>query len=172
MVVVKFLVFVSEVVSIFLKILTWIIGGAKGYLCPTNSIIGGTCPGCPPKSTPMMLTIVYNVVFRQVLRHITLNNSLHYFAHYACQTNRFANFVFLFQLTVFSPSSLLRPPFFCTFRVTHGLFFTTPTALGIVSSITSFRLFFNKFQLSFTLASLGPSIKYVTLEGRRGSKKV
>src|SRR6218665_2457346 len=35
-----------------------------------------------------MLTIVYNVVFRQVLRHIILDNSLHYFAHYACQTNR------------------------------------------------------------------------------------
>src|SRR6218665_1785338 len=55
MVVVNFLVFVSEVVSIFLKILTWIIGGAKGYLCPTNSIIGGACPGCSPKSTPMRL---------------------------------------------------------------------------------------------------------------------
>src|SRR6218665_2976162 len=41
MVVVKFLVFVSEVVSIFSKILTRIIGGAKGYLCPTSSIIGG-----------------------------------------------------------------------------------------------------------------------------------
>src|SRR6218665_135196 len=53
MVVVKLLVFVSEVVSIFSKILTWIIGGAKGYRCPTNSIIGGACPGCPPKSTPM-----------------------------------------------------------------------------------------------------------------------
>jgi len=47
LVVVKFLVFVSEVVSIFSKILTWIIGGAKGYLFPTNSIIGGACPGCP-----------------------------------------------------------------------------------------------------------------------------
>ena len=54
MVVVKFLVFVSEVVSIFSKILTWIIGGAKGYLCPTNSIIGGArAPAAPPKSTPM-----------------------------------------------------------------------------------------------------------------------
>jgi len=51
MVVVKFLVFVSEVVSIFSKILTWIIGGAKGYLCPTNSIIGGRVPRLPPKST-------------------------------------------------------------------------------------------------------------------------
>src|SRR6218665_2839544 len=35
-----------------------------------------------------MLTIVYSVVFRQVLCHIILDNSLHYFAHYACQTNR------------------------------------------------------------------------------------
>src|SRR6218665_3630414 len=72
---------------------------------------------------------------------------------YLIRQIRFANFVFLFQLTVFSPSSLLCPPFFCTFRVTHGLFFTIPTSLGIVSSITSFRLFFNKFHLSFTLAS-------------------
>jgi len=48
MVVVKFLVFVSEVVSIFSKILTWIIGGAKGYLCLTNSIIGGHVPRLPP----------------------------------------------------------------------------------------------------------------------------
>src|SRR6218665_1016808 len=54
---------------------------------------------------------------------------------YLIRQIRFANFVFLFQVTVFSPSSLLRPPFFCTFRVTHGLFFTIPPALGIVSSI-------------------------------------
>src|SRR6218665_2021777 len=53
MVAVKFLVFVSEVVSIFSKILTLIVGGERVYLCPTNSIIGGACPGCPPKSTPM-----------------------------------------------------------------------------------------------------------------------
>src|SRR6218665_3343402 len=58
MVVVKFLVFVSEVVSKFSKILTWIIGGAKGYLCPTNSIIGGRVPRLPPKSTPMRLRII------------------------------------------------------------------------------------------------------------------
>src|SRR6218665_3850001 len=56
MVVVKFLVFVSQVVSIFSKILTWIIGGAKGYLCLTNSIIGGRVPRLPPKSTPMAPT--------------------------------------------------------------------------------------------------------------------
>src|SRR6218665_2284853 len=109
MVVVKFLVFVSEVVSIFSKIITWIIGGAKGYLCqrckslfevgeailregpyfiifwgayatfspswkilggaiapvappgfapmtfaPPTQLWGGACPGCPPKSTPML----------------------------------------------------------------------------------------------------------------------
>src|SRR6218665_2040757 len=59
MVVVKFLVFVSEVVSIFSKILTWIIGGAKGYLCPTNSIIGGHVSRLPPKSTHM-LSLNYN----------------------------------------------------------------------------------------------------------------
>src|SRR6218665_3439708 len=54
MVVVNFLVFVSEVVSIFSQILTWIIGGAKGYLCPTNSIIGGArAPAAPHKSTLM-----------------------------------------------------------------------------------------------------------------------
>jgi len=47
LVVVKFLVFVSEVVSIFSKIVTWIIGWAKRYLCPPNSIIGGARPGCP-----------------------------------------------------------------------------------------------------------------------------
>jgi len=57
MVVVKFLVFVSEVVSIFSQILTWIIGGgAKGYLCPPTQLLGGgACPGCPPKSTPMII---------------------------------------------------------------------------------------------------------------------
>src|SRR6218665_498606 len=54
LVVVKFLVFVSEVVSIFSKIHTWIIGRAKGYLCPPQlNYWGGACPGCPPKSTPM-----------------------------------------------------------------------------------------------------------------------
>ena len=47
LVVVKFLIFVSEVVSIFSKILTWIIWGAKGYLCP-NPIIGGVrAPAAP-----------------------------------------------------------------------------------------------------------------------------
>src|SRR6218665_71158 len=56
--IVKFLVFVSEVVSIFSKILTWIIGGAKAYLCPTNSIIGGRVPRLPPKCTPMPIMIL------------------------------------------------------------------------------------------------------------------
>src|SRR6218665_3542453 len=55
MVVVKFLVFVSEVVSIFSKILTWIIGGGKRIPLPHQlNYWGGACPGCPPKSTPML----------------------------------------------------------------------------------------------------------------------
>src|SRR6218665_1671411 len=55
MVVVKFLVFVSEVVSIFSKILTWIIGGGqKDTFAPPTQLLGGACPGCPPKSTPML----------------------------------------------------------------------------------------------------------------------
>src|SRR6218665_2856207 len=66
MVVVKFLVFVSEVVSIFSKILTCIIGGAKGYLCSTNSIIGGRVPRLPPKSTPMVTTIVELRIARSI----------------------------------------------------------------------------------------------------------
>src|SRR6218665_2431581 len=51
MVVVKFVVCVSEVVSIFSKNLTWIIGGGqKNTLCPTNSIIGGRVPRLSPLS--------------------------------------------------------------------------------------------------------------------------
>jgi len=57
LVVVKFLVFVCEVVSIFSKILTWIIGGKRIALPPTQ-LLGGTRPGCPPKSTPMCLGIL------------------------------------------------------------------------------------------------------------------
>ena len=57
MVVVKFLVFVSEVVSIFSKILTWIIGGPKGYLCPTNLIIGGARAPAAPLSLRLCLTV-------------------------------------------------------------------------------------------------------------------
>src|SRR6218665_2742780 len=53
MVVVKFLVFVSEVVSIFSKILTWIIGGQKDIFAPPTQLLGVACPSCPPKSTPM-----------------------------------------------------------------------------------------------------------------------
>src|SRR6218665_3815152 len=47
MVVVKFLVFVSEVASIFSKILTWIIGGQKDTFAPPTQLLGGACPGCP-----------------------------------------------------------------------------------------------------------------------------
>ena len=47
LVVVKFLVFVSEVVSIFSKILTWIIGGAKRYLCPPTQLLGARAPAAP-----------------------------------------------------------------------------------------------------------------------------
>jgi len=48
MVIVKFLVFVSEVVSIFSKILTWIIGGGqKDTFAPPTQLLGGV-PGCPP----------------------------------------------------------------------------------------------------------------------------
>src|SRR6218665_637235 len=54
LVVVKFFVFVSKVVSIFSKILTWIFGGAKGYLCPQLNYWGGA-PARPPKSTPMRM---------------------------------------------------------------------------------------------------------------------
>src|SRR6218665_795170 len=66
LVVVKFFVFVSEVVSRFSKILTWILGGAKGYLCPTNSIIGGRSPRLPPKSTPMHLSVVWGFTYSEV----------------------------------------------------------------------------------------------------------
>src|SRR6218665_3682237 len=55
MVVVNFLVFVSEVVSIFLKILTWIIGGQKDTFDPPTQLLGGAGPGCSPKTTPMRL---------------------------------------------------------------------------------------------------------------------
>src|SRR6218665_754065 len=47
MVVVKFLVFVSEVFSIFSKILTWNIGGQKDTFAPPTQLLGGACPGCP-----------------------------------------------------------------------------------------------------------------------------
>src|SRR6218665_1257770 len=53
MVVVKFLVFVSEVVSIFSKIFTWIIGGQKDTFAPPTQLLGGRVPRLPPKSTPM-----------------------------------------------------------------------------------------------------------------------
>src|SRR6218665_1199253 len=60
MVVVKFVVFVSEVVSIFSKILTWIIGGQKDTFAQPTQLLGGTCPGCPPKSTPMVTAALSN----------------------------------------------------------------------------------------------------------------
>jgi len=48
MVVVKFLVFVSEVVSIFSKILTWIIGGVKRIPLPHQlSYWGARAPAAP-----------------------------------------------------------------------------------------------------------------------------
>jgi len=52
MVVVKFLVFVSEVVSIFSKILTWIIGGGGKRIPLPHQLNywGDACPGCPPLS--------------------------------------------------------------------------------------------------------------------------
>src|SRR6218665_3752246 len=55
MVVVNFLVFVSEVVSIFFKILTWIIGGQKDTFALPTQLLRGACPGRSPKSTPMRL---------------------------------------------------------------------------------------------------------------------
>ena len=50
-------VFVSEVVSIFSKILTWIFfGGQKDtFASPTQLLEGGARPSCPTKSTPMLL---------------------------------------------------------------------------------------------------------------------
>jgi len=48
LVVVKFLVFVSEVVSIFSKILIWIIGGGQKDTFAPSSIIGGArAPAAP-----------------------------------------------------------------------------------------------------------------------------
>ena len=53
LVVVKFLVFVSKVVSIFSKVLTWIIGrGQKDTFAPQLNY-WGRAPQLPPKSTPM-----------------------------------------------------------------------------------------------------------------------
>ena len=48
MVVVKFLVFVSEVVSIFSKIRTWIIGGEqKNTFAPPTQLLGARAPASP-----------------------------------------------------------------------------------------------------------------------------
>ena len=48
LVVVKFLVFVSEVVSIFSKILTWIIGWQKDTFAPPTRLLGGRVLRLPP----------------------------------------------------------------------------------------------------------------------------
>ena len=58
-VVVKFFVFVSEVVSIFSKILTWIFGGGqKDTFAPQLNYWGARAPAAPPKSTPMPTIIL------------------------------------------------------------------------------------------------------------------
>ena len=38
------------------KILVWLLGGKKGALPPILIFLGGACPGCPPESTPMLIT--------------------------------------------------------------------------------------------------------------------
>ena|SRR6218665_3774303 len=71
MVVVKFLVFVSEVVSIFSKILTWIIGGGqKDTFAPPTQLLGGRVPRLPPKSTPMF-PLYIAISLRHVNRHLS-----------------------------------------------------------------------------------------------------
>ena len=56
MVVVKFLVFLSEVVSIFSQILTWIIGGGQNdTFAPPTQLLGARAPAAP-KYTPMAVT--------------------------------------------------------------------------------------------------------------------
>src|SRR6218665_1310289 len=47
LVVFKFFVFVSEVVSIFSKQFIWILLGVKGYLFPPTSITGGAARADP-----------------------------------------------------------------------------------------------------------------------------
>src|SRR6218665_2731838 len=54
MVVVKFLVFVSEnSFNIFKNSHLDYWGGQKDTFAPPTQLLGGACPGCPPKSTPM-----------------------------------------------------------------------------------------------------------------------
>src|SRR6218665_1661251 len=86
MVVVKFLVFVSEVVSIFSKILTWIIGGQKNTFAPPTQLLGGACPGCPPKSTPMVPAY---------------SRALNFFLHWALQHSGFVR-IWKFFTTTFN----------------------------------------------------------------------
>src|SRR6218665_2518902 len=69
MVVVKFLVFVSEVVSIFSKILTWIIGGQKDTFAPPTQLLGGRVPRLPPKSTPMPMSHALKMYFPPIMRY-------------------------------------------------------------------------------------------------------
>src|SRR6218665_2204051 len=47
MVAVNFLAFVSEVVSIFSKILTWFIGGQKDKFAPPTQLLGARAPAAP-----------------------------------------------------------------------------------------------------------------------------
>src|SRR6218665_859434 len=55
MVVVKFLVSVSEVeLQYFQKFSPGLLGGQKDTFAPPTQLLGGACPGCPPKSTPMV----------------------------------------------------------------------------------------------------------------------
>src|SRR6218665_467172 len=47
--------FLKYIVSIFSKILTWIIGGQKDTFAPPTQLLGGgRVPRLPPKSTPML----------------------------------------------------------------------------------------------------------------------
>ena len=64
LVVVKFFVFVSEVVSIFSKILTWIIGGQKDTFAPSQLNYWGRAPQLPPKSTPMVAASDVNCMMK------------------------------------------------------------------------------------------------------------
>src|SRR6218665_3460483 len=56
MVVVKFLVSVSEVeLQYFQKFSPGLLVGQKDTFAPPAQLLGGACPGCPPKSTPMIV---------------------------------------------------------------------------------------------------------------------
>src|SRR6218665_2482121 len=71
LVVVKFLVFVSEVVSIFSKILIWIIGGGqKDTFAPPTQLLGGACPGCPLSLRLCTVSYFCNVFQTTKLQHL------------------------------------------------------------------------------------------------------